>query len=78
LIYASLGIRVSAVLRGVIATGMTRSMPAHYIEAVKKVTPMNRMAEPSEVTNLALFPASDESSFIIGTAMSVDGGDTSL
>jgi NAD(P)-dependent dehydrogenase (short-subunit alcohol dehydrogenase family) len=76
--YASQGIRVNAVLPGVIATGMTRSMPAHYIEAVKKVTPMNRMAEPSEVANLALFLASDESSFITGTAMTVDGGYTSL
>jgi 3-oxoacyl-[acyl-carrier protein] reductase len=65
-------------LPGVIATGMTRSMPAHYIEAVKKVTPMNRMAEPSEVPNLALFLASDESSFITGTAMTVDGGYSSL
>jgi NAD(P)-dependent dehydrogenase (short-subunit alcohol dehydrogenase family) len=76
--YAAQGIRVNAVLPGPVLTGLTRHMPAEYIEAVKNVTPQRRMADPSEVANLALFLASDEASFITGAAMTVDGGYTVL
>lgn len=40
--------------------------------------PLNRMAEPVEVSNLALFLASDESSFITGMEHVIDGGMTAL
>jgi NAD(P)-dependent dehydrogenase (short-subunit alcohol dehydrogenase family) len=76
--YAAEGIRVNAILPGPVLTGITRHMPAEYIEAVKNAVPQRRMAEPSELANLALFLASDESSFITGAAMTADGGYTIL
>jgi NAD(P)-dependent dehydrogenase (short-subunit alcohol dehydrogenase family) len=76
--YAALGIRVNAILPGPVASGITRHMPAEYIEAVKNATPQRRIADPSELANLALFLASDEASFITGAAMIADGGYTLL
>lgn len=76
--YAAEGIRVNAILPGPVRTGITRHMPAEYIEAVKNAVPQRRMAEPSELANLALFLASDESSFITGAAYTADGGYTIL
>jgi len=76
--YARQGVRVNAVLPGPVSTGITRHMPAEYIEAVKKVTPQGRMGEPMEIANLALFLASDEASFVTGAAMTADGGYTAV
>jgi NAD(P)-dependent dehydrogenase (short-subunit alcohol dehydrogenase family) len=76
--YAAEGIRVNAIMPGPVRTGITQHMPAEYIEAVKNAVPQRRMAEPSEIANLALFLASEESSFITGAAMAADGGYTIL
>ena len=74
--YAAHNIRVNAILPGAIDTGMTRGMPAEYLEGAVKATLMGRIGEPSEIAYLALFLASDESSFITGTLTQVDGGYT--
>ena len=42
------------------------------------MTPMRRLAKPSEVASVALFLASDSSSYCTGSIVSVDGGYTSL
>ena len=80
--YAGKKIRVNAILPGAIKTGMTAGMTAGMdqaaLDVVYKATPMGRMAEASEVANLALFLASDESSFITGSTILIDGGYTSL
>ncbi len=76
--YAAQGIRVNAILPGPVLTGITRHMPAEYIEAVKNAVPQRRMADPSELANVALFLASDESSFVTGAAVTADGGYTVL
>jgi NAD(P)-dependent dehydrogenase (short-subunit alcohol dehydrogenase family) len=76
--YASKGIRVNAILPGVVLTGITKHMPKEYIDAVAKLTPIGRIADPSEVANLAVFLASNESSFITGTSILIDGGYTSV
>ncbi len=76
--YGAEGIRVNAVLPGAIRTGMTKILPEEYLTAVVKATPLGRIGEPVEMANLALFLASDESSFITGAEMLVDGGYTTL
>ncbi len=74
--YASQGIRVNAILPGAIDTGMTQAMPKDYIDGAVAATLMGRIGTPDEIANLALFLASDESSFITGTLTPVDGGYT--
>ncbi len=76
--YAAQGIRVNAILPGAIKTGMTDGIDQLALKVVGQATPMGRMAEASEVANLALFLASDESSFITGSTILVDGGYTSI
>ncbi|MCT2559574.1 SDR family oxidoreductase [Tsuneonella sp. YG55] len=74
--YAARGIRVNAILPGAIDTGMTQSMPKDYIDGAVAATLMGRIGRPDEIASLALFLASDESSFITGTLTPVDGGYT--
>ncbi|MFS0737150.1 SDR family NAD(P)-dependent oxidoreductase [Sphingomonas sp. 1P06PA] len=74
--YAADGIRVNAILPGAIDTGMTQAMPADYIGGAVAGTLIGRIGTPREIANLALFFASDESTFITGTLVPVDGGYT--
>ena len=74
--YADQGVRVNAILPGAINTGMTQSMPKDYIDGAVAATLMGRIGTPDEIAYLALFLASDESSFITGTLTPVDGGYT--
>lgn len=76
--YADQGIRVNCFCPGSIDTGMTRGMPAEYMEAVINANPVKRIGRPEEIADLALFLASDESSFITGTEILIDGGYTAL
>ncbi|MGC9100945.1 MAG: 3-oxoacyl-[acyl-carrier-protein] reductase [Caldisericum sp.] len=68
------GIRVNAVAPGFIKTPMTEKVPDKVIEYMVSKTPMGRMGEAREVANAILFLASDESSFITGHILHVDGG----
>lgn len=72
--YASSGIRVNAICPGVIETAMTQTLSPELIAGAKQMTPMGRIADPVEVANVALFLASDDSSFITGAAVVADGG----
>ena len=74
--YASQGIRVNAILPGAIDTGMTQAMPPDYINGAVAATLIGRIGTPDEIASLALFFASDESSFVTGTLVPVDGGYT--
>ncbi len=68
------GVRVNAICPGLIETKMTETIPDQMREAVKRLTSLGRMGKPEEVANLIVFLASDESSFITGAIISIDGG----
>jgi 3alpha(or 20beta)-hydroxysteroid dehydrogenase len=65
-------IRVNSVHPGIIKTPLSMSGPA----PAANVNPMRRAGEPSEVGNLVVFLASDESSFSTGSEFIIDGGQT--
>ncbi|MBO8140281.1 MAG: 3-oxoacyl-[acyl-carrier-protein] reductase [Thermosipho sp. (in: Bacteria)] len=67
-------VRVNAIAPGFIKTPMTKDLPEKVINLVISKTVLQRMGEPEEIANAALFLASDESSFITGQVISVDGG----
>jgi NAD(P)-dependent dehydrogenase (short-subunit alcohol dehydrogenase family) len=76
--YADKGIRANAICPGTIKTAITAALPPEYIKAIINANPVKRIAEPVEVAHLALFLASDESCFITGTEITIDGGYTAL
>jgi 3-oxoacyl-[acyl-carrier protein] reductase len=53
---------------------MLATVPEKVLDAVKKQTPMRRLATPEDVAHAYLFLASDEASFISGQVIEVDGG----
>jgi 3alpha(or 20beta)-hydroxysteroid dehydrogenase len=76
--YGDRNIRVNSVHPGYIKTPMmAAATDENGGEAVRQI-PLKRMAESSEVSNLVVFLASDESSFITGTEHVIDGGMTAL
>jgi len=76
--YGAKNIRVNSIHPGYIKTPMmVAATDENGGEALKQI-PLRRMAEPSEVSNLAVFLASDESGFITGTEHVIDGGMTAL
>ena len=68
------GINVNAVAPGFIETAMIDTIPEKVLEQIKMMTPYNRMGTPKDVANAYLFLASDESDFVNGTVLEVDGG----
>lgn len=76
--YAARGIRVNCFCPGTIRTGMTAGMPKDYMDKVIEANPVKRIGLPSEIADLALFLASEESSFITGAEILIDGGYTAL
>ena len=69
-------IRANAICPGVMNTPLVASVPEEHIAPYRKTSLLERFAEPIEVANAALFLASDESSYVTGSAMVVDGGYT--
>jgi len=75
---AKYGIRVNSVHPGVIETPMTTELLAtpESTRAVLSTTILDRPGKPEEVSNVVLFLASDEASFVTGAEYLVDGGYT--
>jgi NAD(P)-dependent dehydrogenase (short-subunit alcohol dehydrogenase family) len=77
--WADQGIRVNAVAPGTINTERVQQLVdepggPEYLEVMKKQHPVGRIGEPIEVAQAILFLASDDSSFITGVVLPVDGG----
>lgn len=71
--YASQNIRVNALCPGYIETPIIGETDR---EVLSSTTPMGRLGEPEEMAKAALFLASDDSSFMTGNTLTVDGGFT--
>ena len=65
-------IRVNAICPGTIVTGLNAGAP--HLEPMRKAAPMQRHGTCAEIASLVLFLASDESSYITGTDIPIDGG----
>ncbi|MFH1647362.1 MAG: glucose 1-dehydrogenase [Chloroflexota bacterium] len=77
------GINVNAIAPGLVVTemthyGRTEAEVEKFIEDGKKSAVLGRVGFPRDIANLALFLASDESSFISGQVIAVDGGHVGL
>lgn len=77
---APLGIRVNAIGPGTVVTGLTRHLLRNraWRDAVNSRTPMQRVADPREIAEVAVFLASEASSYMTGSTVYVDGGRLAL
>jgi 3-oxoacyl-[acyl-carrier protein] reductase len=70
----SMGIRVNAVVAGLIATDMTAGLKQDVVERIVKNAALGRIGTPEEVADAVAFLASEQASYITGQALVVDGG----
>ncbi|MFI7529253.1 3-oxoacyl-ACP reductase FabG [Nocardia salmonicida] len=71
---AHLGVRVNAIQPGLIRTAMTEAMPQKVWDQKMAEIPLGRAGEIDEIATVALFLASDMSSYMTGTVLEVTGG----
>ena len=78
--HAGEGIRCNSIHPGPVKTPMTERSWSNpeWLKATERRTPLGRYAEPEEIAYGVLFLASDESSFMTGSEMVIDGGMTAL
>ena len=72
------GIRVNTLVPGPTNTPMMQGIPKEWSEAIIKGVPLGRMAEPEDIARAALFLASDDSGFVTGQNLAVNGGSAFL
>ncbi len=73
------GVRCNAICPGLTETGMTKptfdyAKEKDVMHKVGRLNPLRRAAQPEELANVALFLASDQSSYVNGQSIAVDGG----
>lgn len=68
------GVTCNCISPGTIWTDMLKAVPEPAQERLKSGIPLGRFGDPKEVANLAVFLASDESSYITGQTINCDGG----
>ena len=75
--YAPYNIRCNCICPGVVATEMMKRFTEQFPDLAQRSIanhPMGRLAKPEEIADAVVFLASDESTFITGVSLSVDGG----
>jgi len=68
------GVRVNAIAPGYIMTDILKTVPQDLLDKFASHTMLGRLGQPDEIANAALFLASDESSYVTGHNLSVNGG----
>lgn len=71
---AARNITVNCIAPGFIETDMTNHFKSDELDNILKTIPANKMGNPQDIANLALFLASSSSDYITGQTISVDGG----
>uniref|UniRef100_UPI00398F0527 (3R)-3-hydroxyacyl-CoA dehydrogenase isoform X2 n=1 Tax=Pristiophorus japonicus TaxID=55135 RepID=UPI00398F0527 len=71
---ARYGIRCNTILPGFIDTPMAAKVPQKVLDTVLRLVPMGRLGDPSEVADVCVFLASDDSSYVTGASLEVTGG----
>ncbi len=71
---ASRGITCNAIAPGLIETDLTADLPAAATDAIKTLTPMGHTGTVEDVAAAAVYLASDESRYVTGQVIGVDGG----
>jgi 3-oxoacyl-[acyl-carrier protein] reductase len=71
---ASRGVTVNAIAPGFIETDMSAAVRNKAGDLIKKVIPMKRLGQPQDIARVALFLACEESSYLTGQVITVDGG----
>ncbi len=71
---ASRGVTVNAIAPGFIETDMSEAVRNKAGDLIKKMIPMRRLGQAADVARVAVFLASEESSYITGQVITVDGG----
>lgn len=71
---AARGITVNAVAPGFISTDMTDQLTDDVKDEMLKLIPLARFGEPTDIANIVTFLASEESSYVTGQTIHVDGG----
>ena len=72
--YGNRNIRANVIAPGFIETDMTKDLPEKVVQEYVQRIPLRRPGKPEEVANVALFLASDMSSYITGQVINVCGG----
>lgn len=73
---APYGINVNCVAPGPIKTALMEAAPKELMERIMPTVPLNRIGKPEDIAAMVTFLVSDESNFITGQSISVDGGRT--
>jgi NAD(P)-dependent dehydrogenase (short-subunit alcohol dehydrogenase family) len=76
--HAEAGIRANCIHPGLIDTPMSQANPDEFNAGIVAATPMKRIGQPDDVAHGALYLASDESRYVTGTSLFIDGGFTAV
>lgn len=67
-------VRVNAIAPGYVLTDIVKTVPEELLQEFAKMTMLKRLGQPEEIAKVALFLASEDSSYITGQTINVNGG----